>query len=201
MSFKNTVENYGLIAKWLHWGTAVLFLGSYISVYYRHWFTEEKTPENWTALQLHLSIGVTIAVVVVLRIVWRRANRVPDLEPGTKLEHLAAHAGHYALYAIMIIMPITGYVGTGVNTEYFFIFDIPKFEDTQLFESLVSSGLGLTFQEFEEPIDFIHKEILGAWLVWILILGHVSAALYHHFVKEDNTLHKMTIDKQSKSML
>ena len=201
MSFKNIVENYGLIAKWLHWGTAVLFLGSYISVYYRHWFTEEKTPENWTALQLHLSIGVTIAVVVVLRIVWRRANRVPDLEPGTKLEHLAAHAGHYALYAIMIIMPITGYVGTGVNTEYFFIFDIPKFEDTQLFESLVSSGLGLTFQEFEEPIDFIHKEILGAWLVWILILGHVSAALYHHFVKEDKTLHKMTIDKQSKSML
>ncbi|MGK0293404.1 MAG: cytochrome b561 [Porticoccaceae bacterium] len=196
MSVKNTVESYGSIAKWLHWGTAVLFLGSYISVYYRHWFTEEKTPENWTALQLHLSIGVTIAVVVALRIVWRISSRVPDLEPGTKLEHLAAHAGHYALYAIMIIMPITGYVGTGVNTEYFFIFDIPKFEDTQLFVSLVSNGLGITFPEFEEPIDFIHKEILGAWLVWILILGHVSAALYHHFVKEDKTLQKMTIDKQ-----
>ena len=196
MSVKNTVESYGSIAKWLHWGTAVLFLGAYISVYYRHWFTEEKTPENWTALQLHLSIGVTIAVVVALRIVWRISNRMPDLEPGTKLEHLAAHAGHYALYAIMIIMPITGYVGTGVDTEYFFIFDIPKFEDTQLFVSLVSNGLGITFPEFEEPIDFIHKEILGGWLVWILILGHVSAALYHHFVKKDKTLQKMTVDKQ-----
>ena len=195
MSVKNTANNYGSIAKWLHWGTAVLFLGSYISVYYRHWFTEEKTPENWTALQLHLSIGVTIAIAVALRIVWRIANRVPDLEPGTKLEHLAAHAGHYALYAIMIIMPVTGYVGTGVNTEYFFIFDIPKFEDTPLFDSLVGSGLGITFQEFEEPIDFIHKEILGAWLVWILILGHVSAALYHHYVKEDQTLKKMTVQK------
>lgn len=196
MSFKNTNDNYGSIAKWLHWGTAVLFLGSYISVYYRHWFTEEKTPENWTALQLHLSIGVTIAVVVALRIAWRISNRVPDLEPGTKLEHLAAHSGHYALYAIMIIMPITGYVGTGVNTEYFFIFDIPKFEDTQLFVYSVSNGLGITFKEFEEPVDFIHKEILGAWLVWLLILGHVSAALYHHFVKNDRTLHKMTINKQ-----
>lgn len=140
MSVKNTVESYGSIAKWLYWGTAVLFLGSYISVYYRHWFTEEKTPENWTALQLHLSIGVTIAVVVALRIVWRISSRMPDLELGTKLEHLAAYAGHYALYAIMIIMPITGYVGTGVNMEYFFIFDIPKFEDTQLFVSLVSNG-------------------------------------------------------------
>jgi len=196
MSIKNTTNNYGLIAKWLHWVIAALFLGAYISVYYRHWFTEEKTPENLIALQLHLSIGVTIAVVVALRIIWRITNRVPDLEPGTRLEHLAAHAGHYALYAIMIIMPITGYVGTGVKTEYFFMFDIPKFESTQLFVSLVSSKLGITFKEFEEPIDFIHKNILGAWLVWILILGHVSAALYHHFVKKDRTLQKMTINKQ-----
>ncbi len=195
MSTKNTSNNYGSIAKWLHWITAALFLGSYISVYYRHWFTEEKTPENWTALQLHLSIGITLAVVVALRIIWRITNRVPDLEPGTRLEHLAAHAGHYALYAIMIIMPITGYVGTGVNTEYFFMFDIPKFESTQLFVSLVSNGLGITFKEFEEPIDFIHKNILGAWLVWLLILGHVSAALYHHFGKKDRTLQKMTTNK------
>ena len=201
MRVKNTVNNYGSIAKWLHWVTAALFLGSYISVYYRHWFTEEKTPENWIALQLHLSIGVTIAVVVILRIIWRITNGVPDLEPGTRLEHLAAHAGHYALYAIMIIMPITGYVGTGVNTEYFFMFDIPKFESTQLFVILVSNGIGITFEEFEKPIDFIHKNIFGAWLVWLLILGHVSAALYHHFVRKDRTLQKMTIHKQSKSVL
>ncbi len=196
MSIKNTANNYGVIAKWIHWVTAILFLGSYISVYYRHWFTEEKTPENWTALQLHLSIGFTIAVIVALRIIWRIANRVPDLEPGTRLEHLAAHLGHYSLYAIMIIMPITGYVGTSVNTEFFFMFDISKFEDTQLFVSLVSNGLGITFKEFEEPIDFIHKNILGAWLVWLLILGHVSAALYHQFVKKDRTLEKMAFDKQ-----
>lgn len=196
MRIKNTADSYGSIAKWLHWGTALLFLSSYISVYYRHWFTETKTPENWTALQLHLSIGVTIVVIVALRITWRVTNRLPDLEPGTKLEHLAAHAGHYALYVVMIIMPITGYIGTGVNTEYFFLFDIPKFESTIFFESLVSNGLGLTFKEFEEPIDFIHKKIFGAWLAWILIFGHVSAALYHHYVKKDKTLHKMTIDKQ-----
>lgn len=193
MRLKNTAENYGSIAKWLHWGTAVLFLGSYVSVYYRHWFTEKETPENWSALQLHLSIGITIAVIVVLRIIWRLTNRVPDPVPGTKLEHLAAHVGHLALYAIMIIMPLTGYIGTGVNTEYFFMFEIPKFQDTALFSMLVSDGLGMTFKEFEKPVDFIHKDILGAWLVWLLILGHVSAALYHQFVKKDRTLYKMTI--------
>ena len=64
MNLKNTKENYGTIAKTLHWFIAILFLVSYISVYYRQWFTEEKTPENWTALQIHLSIGVTIFVFV-----------------------------------------------------------------------------------------------------------------------------------------
>ena len=190
MALKNTADNYGTIAKWLHWLTALLFLGSYASVYYRHWFTEAKTPENWTALQLHLSIGVTIGVIVLLRILWRMANRSPDPVPGSRLEHLAAKLGHYALYAIMIIMPVTGYLGTGVATEYFFLFDIPSFKDTALFESWFA--LDMTFEEFEEPIDFIHKDILGAWVVWLLILGHVLAALYHHFIKDDRTLRKMT---------
>ena len=190
MTLKNTADNYGTIAKWLHWLTALLFLGSYVSVYYRHWFTEAKTPENWTALQLHLSIGVTIGVIVLLRILWRVANRSPDPVPGSRLEHLAAKLGHYALYAIMIIMPVTGYLGTGVATEYFFLFDIPSFKDTALFEAWFA--LDMTFEEFEEPIDFIHKDILGAWLVWILILGHVLAALYHHFIRGDRTLRKMT---------
>ncbi len=192
MAIRNTAENYGSIAKWLHWSTALLFLASYCSVYYRQWFTEAKTPENWTALQLHLSVGVTIGVIVVLRILWRIMNRRPDPEPGTRLEHLAAHWGHYALYAIMVIMPVTGYLGTGVATEYFFLFDIPKFEDTSLFTAVVSEGLGMTFEQFEAPIDFIHKDIFGSWLVWLLILGHISAALYHHWVKKDRTLYRMT---------
>jgi len=194
MPLKNTVQSYGSIAKWIHWITAGLFLVSYMSVYYRHWFTEDKTPENWTALQLHLSIGVSIAVIVVLRIFWKSINQNPAPEPGTRLEHLAAKAGHYALYAVMIVMPLTGYLGTGVNTEYFFMFDMPKFESTYLFNALVTGWLGMTFEEFEKPVDFIHKDIGGAWLVWLLIVGHVMAALYHHFVKQDNTMRKMTFN-------
>lgn len=192
MALKNNPNNYGVIAKWLHWVIALLFLGSYISVYYRHWFTEEKTPENWTALQLHLSIGITVAVIVVLRIIWRNMNQIPDPEPGSKLAHLAAHLGHYALYAMMILMPVTGYIGTGANTEYFFLFDIPKFESTSVYQWLVADTMGLTFKEFEAPIDNFHKEIMGEGLVIILIVGHVLAALYHHFVKKDRTLKKMT---------
>ena len=195
MSIKNTAENYGTVAKWLHWTTALLFLASYCSVYYRHWFTEAKTPENMVAFQLHLSIGITIAVIVALRIYWRAINRAPDQEPGTPLEHLAAHLGHFALYASMIIMPITGYLGTGGATDFFFLFEIPKFADTPLYAALVTDGLGLTFQEFEAPLDLIHKDILGKWIVWLLIAGHVLAALYHQYIKGDRTMSKMAINR------
>jgi cytochrome b561 len=96
---KNTHENYGLIAKTIHWLTALLFLGAYLSVYYWHWFTEAKTPENWNPLQIHLSCGVTISVLVLLRTVWRLMNIVPTQETGSPLEHKAAKLSYYALYA------------------------------------------------------------------------------------------------------
>lgn len=191
MRLRNTPEAYGEIAKCLHWIIALLFLGAYCAVYYRHWFTERHTAENWSALQLHLSFGITIAAFVFLRVLWRLFNIGPRLEPGPRWEHRAAKAGHYALYFFMIAMPITGYLGTGTETHYFFTYHIPKFENTALFDWLVADMLNLSFDEFEEPIDFFHKEIGGALLVWILIAIHVSAALYHHFIKRDRTLRKM----------
>ncbi len=193
----NTAQNYGRIARWLHWGTALLFLLAYCAVYYRHWFTEKKTPENLIALDLHLSAGISVGVIVILRIIWRLMNKQPTLEAGPaflaeKVQHALVHFAHYILYAIMILMPLTGYLGTGKATDYFFLFEIPKFEDTWLFDVFVWEYLGLTFEEFEAPIDFFHKEIMGAWLVWILIVGHAGAALYHHFVLKDRTLIKMS---------
>lgn len=192
MQLKNNADHYGVIAKWFHWTVALLFLASYCTVYYRHWFTEDETSENWISLQLHLSVGISVAAVVVLRIVWRSMNQVPDAVPGSKAAQLAAHLGHYILYAVMIFMPLSGYIGTGVNTEFFLLYDIAKFESTSLYQLIVTDWMGLSFEEFEAPIDFFHKEIMGKWFVWLLILGHATAAMYHHFVKKDHTLKRMT---------
>lgn len=191
MTYKNTTQAYGRIARWLHWGTALLFLLAYCAVYYRHWFTEKQTPENMVALQIHLSAGVSVGVIVILRIIWRNLNIQPTLEPGPRWQHVLAHLAHYLLYAIMILMPLTGYIGTGVATEFFYLFQIPKFESTWLFNVFVWEYLGLTFEEFEAPVDFFHKKIMGAWLVWILIAGHAAAAFYHHFALKDRTFTKM----------
>ena len=195
MSLRNTVHNYGSIAKWFHWISAILILMSYLTVYYRRWFTEPKTADNWTVLQLHLSIGITIFVIIILRLIWRASNTLPTPEPGTKLMHLSATTGHYLLYALLIIMALTGYMGTGANTEYFTLFDIHKFENTALYQFIVIDNLGMTFKEFEKPMDNIHKNIIGSWLLWVMVLGHIIAALYHTFIKKDRTLYKMTNNK------
>jgi len=191
MALKNTTINYGSMAKFLHWFTALLFLAAYCSVYYRHWFTEEKTPANMTALQLHLSIGISIAAFVLLRVVWRLSNPVPAEPSGTPLEHIAAKAGHLLLYFFMITMPITGYIGTGLATDFFYMLEIPKFENTAMFQWMVVDTFGMTFKEFEKPVDFFHKDIGGALLVWLLIVVHIGAAFFHHFYKKDEVLIRM----------
>ncbi|PWK53298.1 cytochrome b [Pleionea mediterranea] len=192
MSLKNTAAAYGPIAKWFHWSTAVLFLASYCAIYYREWFAESEF-ENWISIQLHLSIGITLAVLVTLRIIWRLLNCSPERQSAVRLQQIAVQTGHYALYAIMFIMPISGYLSIasylssgGGRITYFLLFDITHFPDFHLF-----NFFGVSLEALEDPAELIHS-YLGAWVVWLLILGHVLAALYHHFIKRDKTIHKMT---------
>ena len=75
--------------------------------------------------------------------------------------------------------------------EFFYIFQIPKFEDTALFQWMVVDTFGMTFKEFEKPVDFFHKDIGGALLVWLLIVVHICAAFFNHFYKKDEVLIRM----------
>jgi len=69
------------------------------------------------------------------------------------------------------------------------MFEMTSLKDIQLFESI-----GLTLKQLEDPADGVHS-FLGRWIVWLLVVGHVSAALYHHFINKDRTLSKMTFHR------
>lgn len=142
------------------------------------------------SLYLHLSFGITVGVFVFLRVIWKITNRTPKDLSEKKIERFAAHLMHWILYAVMIIMPITGYMGTKLDTNFFFLFDIPKFTDTRAYSLIVEQWLGLTWKQFEPIMDGIHKNG-GEYVVWVLILIHASAAIYHHVIKKDNVLNRM----------
>ena len=206
MTLRNTTVSYGTLAKFLHWAVASLFLAAYCAVYYRHWFTapcprsmelSDCAPESFITLNLHKSFGLTIAVFVVLRIIWRLLNPVPKPEPGSRLEHLGAKLGHGALYFFMIAMPITGYVSNGGGANFFWLIKIPAFWTTGLYDLLVTRGMGGGFETFSAALEYFHHTS-GAWLVWVLIVIHVAAALYHHYWKKDQTLVRILPERLAK---
>lgn len=80
--------------------------------------------------------------------------------------------------------------GSPVATDFSFLFEIPKFADAAVFKIAIEGWLGLTFEQFEAPIDFIHKKG-GEYVVLLIIVGHAAAAFYHHFKFKDRNIIKM----------
>ena len=192
MGLRNSELSYGAIAKFIHWTTALCILVAYASIEYMYYFTEARSPEYISALRLHMMFGMTVLLLFLPRLIWKLINPNPRLDPAPRWQHLAAKSVHWALYGILILAPITGWLGTGGRSVNMFgLFELPTFRGTDLFSWLIEDKLGMTFQEWEGPVDFIHKQILGKWVVWILIAAHVGAALYHHYVQKDNTLRRM----------
>lgn len=192
MSLKNTSLSYGSVAKWLHWIVAVLFLVAYVSVYYGHYFTELRSPERRLVMAFHTMFGISAGLLFLPRLIWKFFNVQPALDPGPQWQHRASHLAHWVLYFFIVALPLTGWLGYGGRSiNFFWLFEIPTFKETQLFQWLVIERMGMTFDTFEAPIDFFHKKIAGAWLAWMLIVVHIVAALYHHIRLRDNTLRKM----------
>lgn len=194
MRVTNTRAGYGLVAICLHWIVAAIFVANYALIYTREWFFEPRDEIARTLLSTHTALGVSVLIFVVARVFWRLANIQPADVPGSKLEHLAAHSAHILLYVAMIILPLTGYLGTGGPSKLFFVYEIPSFQNTWLFETVVKGLFNQEWEAFEGAMDFIHKQG-GAYVVSVLIVAHAMAALYHHLVRRDDVLRRMVSPK------
>src|SRR5690606_966579 len=170
----DTKERYGKVTRTLHWVMAVLVFWQFLKFFDRirdgeHWIGETLVP--W-----HVSIGCVIFLLVILRAIWaakQRDNR-PENDPAVAA---LAKLGHRLLYASMVLLPITGVlyiVGRGYGVKAFGI---------QLI-----SGSG-TETAWMQTVGSLHSPI--AWLLLIMVIGHVAAALWHHFVKKDGVLQRM----------
>jgi len=130
-------------------------------------------------LFVHKSFGVTVLALVVLRIVIRLIVGAPRYaRPLGRLVQGAAGAGHFALYALMIAMPVSGYltsVAGGHEVSFFGLFDLPN---------LVPKNKAV--DEAASQAHFVFAWALGATLVL-----HLAAVVWHARVKRDEVLTRM----------
>jgi len=169
-------NHYAPISVWLHWLMFILFIGAYCSIEFRVLF-EKGTDARNLMKYAHFLFGLSILILVGLRIVARLVTPKVDRESYNKFQRYASTIMFIGLYVLMIGQPLLGWAtvsGEG-HTIDILGFTLPALigEDHQL----------------AEQIEEIH-ELLGT-TGYALIGLHALAALIHHYVVGDNTLKRM----------
>lgn len=176
-------ERYSLVAIVLHWLNALLFLSMIIAGYTMTSLSDADLSLKFSVYQWHKSFGITILLLTLLRLGWRLGNHVPKT-PNTKA-HKAAKFMHCLLYGLTLLIPLAGWALVSASP-----FNIPtilfgefNWPHLPYFSTLVDK------QSMEASLKLVHKGL--AYGAGMLVLGHISAALYHHFLLKDQTLAKM----------
>lgn len=170
------MPRYTGVAIGLHWLLALMILGSLgVGTYM------VDLPFSPTQLKLynwHKWAGVTILVLSAVRLLWRLTHRPPPDPPMPAWQRRAAHATHWALYALFFAVPLVGWAyssAAGFPIVWFGVLPLPDFV----------------------PVDKALAEAIKPWhgrlamALAALVALHVAAALKHHFVDRDGLLHRM----------
>ncbi len=179
--YKNTSENYGLVAILFHWLSAIVIFGLFGLGY---WMVDLNYYSEWyrTAPHIHKSLGLLLLLGTLIRLAWKLANPVPKPIGNNKYEKLAAHTAHLVLYMLLFVILISGYListADGRAIEVFTWFSVPS--------------VGELFDDQEDLAGVIHE--YSAYVIIALALLHAFAALKHHFISRDNTLIRMLTPK------
>ena len=171
-------QRYTTTAIVLHWVIAILAftligLGLYMTDIPR------GTPERTFFYNLHKSIGLTTAILVIIRLWWRAKNPPPLLPssvPGWQVQ--ASRISHALLYLCLIVMPLSGFSAsqfTKYGVTYFGLFKIPP--------------LGYENKAIYDFLQGIHGVTAVVHIPRIVI--HVAAAMKHWRVDKDGVLQRM----------
>ena len=182
----SATARYDSVAIALHWLSAI----GVLALLAMGLIMTDLKPGSALQFQLyqwHKSVGITVAALTLLRILWRALHRPPAL-PQTmpRWEQGAAHLGHLGLYALLVAMPLSGWavVSTSPFNLPTLLYGVVPFPHMPILSTLPD----------RRPINELVKELheSGAWLLIVLLLGHVGAALRHHLLLRDDVLRRMT---------
>ena len=184
MRYRNSAETWGAVARGFHWLIAVLILVQFVigSV------AEEMklTPAKLDLFVWHKSVGITVLVLALLRLVWRLANPAPAMPAGTPgWERKLAVIAHWALYGLIFAVPLSGWWvsdASRVPFKAFFFLPMPDFISTD--------------RALQEAAAEVH-EALTITLLFVVI-AHIAAALRHHLLLHDDVLRRMLTGRRSR---
>ncbi|MBB3229617.1 cytochrome b [Halomonas stenophila] len=174
--WRNSTSGWGLVSILLHWLSALALVGLFVLGW---WMTGLDYYDGWYNLApwWHRSVGMLLLAATLARLAWRLPQPAPAL-PGPRRERLAAHLGHVALYALMLLVPISGYListAEGDGISVFGWFTVP---------ALVSD-----LPNQASLAGTVHW--YGALAMMGLAAGHALAALKHHSRDRHDTLVRM----------
>jgi cytochrome b561 len=176
-SMHTQVIRYGAVAQTFHWLIAALIFVMLGLGYYM-----EDLPLGTRKLQLygiHKSIGITIAMLAALRLLWRLFHPPPPLPDSMKpWERKAAGVVHALLYLMLFAQPLIGFLQS--NAANF---------PVVLWGFVVLPPLIGPDEPLGETLIVVHT--IGGNFLAILVIGHIAAALRHHFVLKDDVLRRM----------
>ena len=179
-------SRYDGVAMIIHWLTAVLMI-------YMVFFGEDlikegeaisKLPDPTGATfqpSIHVSIGVAILLLTLLRIVWRVTHTAPPYPASMKrYEVVASKSLHGLFYILLIAIPLTGWITFGGFSE-----EVPVMAQAQVFGLFAMPQPPFSGEWAGE----LHG--LGANAAMVLIIIHVLAALKHQFIDKDGIFGRM----------
>lgn len=180
--WRNGRDRYGLVSISFHWTIALAFVGL---VGLGLWMVGLSYYDPWynASLAFHKAIGIVALAVAVAKFGWRFADPKPGLAADLKPhERAGATVMHWILNALIVLVPVTGYVistSEGAGIDMFGLFKLP---------AIPGRSEGLRNLAIE-----LHYYLAYGGIA--LVALHAGAALKHHFLDRGSTLRRMLIPR------
>jgi cytochrome b561 len=176
MSLRSDGQRWGSAARFFHWIMALGILGN--GVWGLLMTQMSPSMSKISVYALHKSIGLTVLALFLLRLLWRLFDRRPPDEPAPRWQQLAAHVTHGVLYLLIAAIPLSGWLfnsAHGYPLQWFKLFSVP--------------ALAAKNDDLAHLAHSVHLYLF--WLLLLVLVAHVGAALKHHLIDRDNVLRRM----------
>ena len=177
MPFRNTAETYGSFSKFLHWAIVLLIVGQWLLAETAE-DAGKGTPERASLMGWHISFGMLVLLLALVRLGWKLANKGKPDGVGVAWQRSAASMGHALLYLLILAQPITGWIVSSSANSPVTLFGWFQFP------AIVGHDRPL-----HETMEDVHKFLFYTLLA--VVAAHIAAALFHHLVLKDGVLRRM----------